>query len=273
MSKINLTKKFLTIPIEALEKGKIMGIRTMDWNDREGKHDKHGIYREHVKGEEAPFTGLQLSPSTPVSSGHLPSTDSVSPHLNGVGLGPEIFASYYRSKIGKGEMTHGLERKCNLEYRFFDPSNEKSSGVKGFGFGPNPIKPQRISFHLFGCEISTLKSNRWHKYSEKRIERFLWDSLDHHLIIKTLEEEIDFDATQFEPEEIKNLQESLEALVKINNFERFIKDEMDFLKGEFKDYKKISSIQDCDNLLFFFNPIFREIWEDELNSTYQNFYA
>lgn len=273
MSKENLTKKFLTIPIEALEKGKIMGIRTMNWNDREGKHDKHGVFREHVKGEEAPFTGLQLLSSTPISSGRLACTDGISPYLNGVQLGHYIFTNLYRSTIGKDERAHGLERECNLEYYFFDPSYEKSPGVKGYGFGPNPIKPEKISFNLFGYEISTLESKRWDKYSEKRIERFLWDSLDHHLIIRTLEEEIDFDAIQMEPEKIKNLQESLKALMKVNNFERFITDEMELLKDEFKDYKKISSIQDCDNLLFFFNPIFREIWEDELNSTYHNFYA
>ena len=48
----------------------------------------------------------------------------------------------------------------------------------------------------------------------------------------------------------------------------FLNDEMNSLQEDFKDYKKIKTISDCANILFIFNPLFKDAMEFEFQNHY-----
>lgn len=131
--------------------------------------------------------------------------------------------------------------------------------------GQNPRIPRSIRLFYFGAEISD-----WYpkphasKFSIKFYDKFIKQSLTQDKLIKEIEKSIGI----YKSRNYGFQREIVHILKSINNFETFLNDEMNLLKENFKDFKKIETIADCANLLFIFNPLFKDVMEFE----FKNFY-
>ena len=253
---IEIAKIFLSTPLADLSKNKIQGINICEWEDVRTRRSKDFTYRYYLKKNNSPFTGLIILSDKEDRRKNLVESKFLA--LNGLHLGVEIFASAFRSIFcGKN---HGLSIDNTFQYKNIKGTAENN--LRGWGVTSKPILPEGYCLSIFGIEINEWKrwqlNNNQQYYSHKFLEDFLLTNLKKEKIIRNMEEIRKND-----------LQRNILALIKkINNFESFLNDEMNFLKEEFKEHIKIKSIKDCINLIFIFNPFFREVVEAELENHY-----
>lgn len=255
-TELEIAKRFLSTSVVDLSKNKIQGIDICGWDDGRHRTSKDLTYRYYLKKNKSPFTGLIILSDKKTSHKHLVESKFLA--LNGLHLGVEIFADNFRSHFCGEE--HGLSINNTFQYKNIKDTAENN--IRGWGVTSKPILPEAYYLNIFGIEI-----NKWVKwglnnnqqyYSHKFLENFLLINLNKKNIIKNMEQTQKSDFQR----------DILTLIKKINNFEYFLNNEMNFLKEEFKGYIKIKSIKDCINFIFIFNPKFREVIEAE----FENFY-
>ena len=252
---LEIAKRFLSISLEELSKNNIQGVNICEFYDGNHQWSEDSTLRYYLKKNKSPFTGLIILSDKDDDKNLVESKYLV---LNGLHLGGEIFASTYRSSFCGTH--HGLAVCNDFQYKNFKGTAEDN--IRGWGVTSKPILPESYCLNIFGIEIN--KWERWEiindqkYYSHKFLEDFLLDNLNKKKIIKNMEETSKDDLH-------RNI---LTLIKKINNFESFLNDEMNFLKEEFKEHIKIKSIKDCINLIFIFNAMFREVIEAEFENYY-----
>ena len=252
---LEIAKRFLSISLKELSKNNIQGMNICEFYDGNHQRSEDSTLRYYLKKNKSPFTGLIILSDKDDYPNLVESKYLV---LNGLSLGVEIFASTFRSIFcGKN---HGLS--IDNTFQFKNIKGTAENNLRGWGVTSKPILPEGYCISIFGIEINEWKrwqlNNNQQYYSHKFLEDFLLTNLKKEKIIRNMEEIRKND-----------LQRNILALIKkINNFESFLNDEMNFLKEEFKEHIKIKSIKDCINLIFIFNPFFREVVEAELENHY-----
>ena len=255
---LEIAKRFLSISLKELSKNNIQGMNICEFYDGNHQWSEDSTLRYYLKKNKSPFTGLII-----LSDKHWDKDDdknlveSKYLVLKGLKLGGEIFASTYRSSFCGTH--HGLAI-CN-DYQYKNIKGTAEDNIRGWGITSKPILPESYCLSIFGIRINEWERwdiiNNQKYYSHKFLEDFLLVNLNKKNIIKNMETSK------------KDLHRNILTLIKkINNFESFLNDEMNFLKEEFKEHIKIKSIKDCINLIFIFNPMFREVVEAEFENHY-----
>ena len=251
---LEIAKRFLSISLEELSKNNIQGMNICEFYDGNHQWSEDSTLRYYLKKNKSPFTGLIILSDKDDYPNLVESKYLV---LNGLHLGGEIFASIYRSSFCGTH--HGLAVCNDFQYKNF--KGTAKDNIRGYGITSKPILPETYWLSIFGIKIN--KWERWEiindqkYYSHKFLEDFLLVNLNKKNIIENMETSK------------KDLHRNILTLIKkINNFESFLNDEMNFLKEEFKEHIKIKSIKDCINLIFIFNPMFREVIEAEFENYY-----
>ena len=246
----NLIKKILSISFDDFIQNRIGSLKSIKWEDRYIKgRDPHPVPRHCEKKNKKPITGMLLL------GDDKRSIESKSILFKGIHLGPELFANSFRTLFLN--KTYGLD--INLNWSACSEDNLKKL------IGQNPRIPYSIRLFYFGAEISD-----WYpkphasKFSIKFYDKFIKQSLTQDKLIKEIEKSIGI----YKSRNYGFQREIVHILKSINNFETFLNDEMNLLKEKFKDFKKIETIADCANLLFIFNPLFKDVMEFE----FKNFY-
>lgn len=245
----NLIKKILSISFDDFIQNRIGSLKSIKWEDRYIKGRDPIGPRHCEKKNKKPITGMLLL------GDDKRSIESKSILFKGIHLGPELFCISFRTLfLGK---THGLDIGLNRS-AYFENNLKKL-------IGQNPRIPYSIRLFYFGAEISD-----WYpkphasKFSIKFYDKFIKQSLTQDKLIKKIEGSIGI----YKSGNYGFQREIVHILKSINNFETFLNDEMNLLKEKFKDFKKIETIADCANLLFIFNPLFKDVMEFE----FKNFY-
>ena len=228
-------------------------LSVLNWDDRTSRNNA----RHYRKREKEPFTGVMVLNNDRDESG----IKSCSSEFRGCNLGPEIFASTFRSFFCA--YTHGLEIELNIN-AFYDGRVDKLCGT-------NPSPPERIQFWIFGVLLEDEWYRNWHasRFSIKFYDEFISQSLSQKKIIDALEKYLseeklrmyDYDTYVGEFQLYEITKEILQLFKSINNFDSFLANDMDNLKDHFKNFKSIKSAFDCANLLFIYNPLFKEIMD------------
>ena len=255
---LEIAKRFLSISLKELSKNNIQGMNICEFYDGNHQWSEDSTLRYYLKKNKSPFTGLII-----LSDKHWDKDDdwnfveSKYLVLNGLQLGGCIGAAIYKSFFCGTH--HGLAI-CN-KYQFKNFKGTAKDNIRGYGITSKPILPESYFLSIFGIRINEWErwdiNNNQKYYSHKFLEDFLLVNLNKKNIIKNMETSK------------KDLHRNILTLIKkINNFESFLNDEMNFLKEEFKEHIKIKSIKDCINLIFIFNPFFREVVEAELENHY-----
>jgi len=255
---LEIAKRFLSISLKELSKNNIQGMNICEFYDGNHQWSEDSTLRYYLKKNKSPFTGLII-----LSDKHWDKDDdwnfveSKYLVLNGLQLGGCIGAAIYKSFFCGTH--HGLAI-CN-KYQFKNFKGTAKDNIRGYGITSKPILPESYFLSIFGIRINEWErwdiNNNQKYYSHKFLEDFLLVNLNKKNIIKNMETSK------------KDLHRNILTLIKkINNFESFLNDEMNFLKEEFKEHIKIKSIKDCINLIFIFNPMFREVVEAEFENHY-----
>lgn len=255
---LEIAKRFLSISLKELSKNNIQGMNICEFYDGNHQWSEDSTLRYYLKKNKSPFTGLII-----LSDKHWDKDDdwnfveSKYLVLNGLQLGGGIGAAIYKSFFCGTH--HGLAI-CN-KYQFKNFKGTAKDNIRGYGITSKPILPESYFLSIFGIRINEWErwdiNNNQKYYSHKFLEDFLLVNLNKKNIIKNMETSK------------KDLHRNILTLIKkINNFESFLNDEMNFLKEEFKEHIKIKSIKDCINLIFIFNPMFREVVEAEFENHY-----
>lgn len=255
---LEIAKRFLSISLKELSKNNIQGMNICEFYDGNHQWSEDSTLRYYLKKNKSPFTGLII-----LSDKHWDKDDdwnfveSKYLVLNGLQLGGCIGAAIYKSFFCGTH--HGLAI-CN-KYQFKNFKGTAKDNIRGYGITSKPILPESYFLSIFGIRINEWERwdiiNNQKYYSHKFLEDFLLVNLNKKNIIKNMETSK------------KDLHRNILTLIKkINNFESFLNDEMNFLKEEFKEHIKIKSIKDCINLIFIFNPMFREVVEAEFENHY-----
>lgn len=255
---LEIAKRFLSISLKELSKNNIQGMNICEFYDGNHQWSEDSTLRYYLKKNKSPFTGLII-----LSDKHWDKDDdwnfveSKYLVLNGLQLGGGIGAAIYTSFFCGTH--HGLAI-CN-KYQFKNFKGTAKDNIRGYGITSKPILPESYCLSIFGIRINEWErwniNNNQKYYSHKFLEDFLLVNLNKKNIIKNMETSK------------KDLHRNILTLIKkINNFESFLNDEMNFLKEEFKEHIKIKSIKDCINLIFIFNPMFREVIEAEFENYY-----
>lgn len=255
---LEIAKRFLSISLKELSKNNIQGMNICEFYDGNHQWSEDSTLRYYLKKNKSPFTGLII-----LSDKHWDKDDdwnfveSKYLVLNGLQLGGCIGAAIYKSFFCGTH--HGLAI-CN-KYQFKNFKGTAKDNIRGYGITSKPILPESYFLSIFGIRINEWErwdiNNNQKYYSHKFLEDFLLVNLNKKNIIKNMETSK------------KDLHRNILTLIKkINNFESFLNDEMNFLKEEFKEHIKIKSIKDCINLIFIFNPMFKEVVEAEFENHY-----
>ena len=255
----NLIKKILSLSFDDLKENKIGTLEATEWDKTHHKLSRMSplLFKKRYK---EPFTGLMIINNYDITiDGEKKLKDkflSKTMYLRGELLGPEISVSNFHLNLFCKK--HGLDITLNHSdvYRknlLIDPYNI------------NTRIPEKMGLNYFGAEIAQWYRNRHaSKFSIKFYDKFIKQSLTQDNLIKQIEESIgryNFVNYGFQ-------REIVHILKSINNFETFLNDEMNLLKEKFKDFKKIETITDCANLLFIFNPLFKDVMEFEFKNYY-----
>jgi len=243
-------KRMLSISFDDFLQNKIGSFQTIKWEDTYIKgRDPHPYPRCLKKKNKEPVTGMILLDDKDrcIESKHM--------RFKGIKLGPETFTNTYKTILIKRK--HGLT--INLNWRAY------REGAVDKLVGANPRIPENIELNYFGGRLAL-----WHpkrhasKFSIKFYDEFIKKSLTQDNLIKEIEKNIG----RYKHVNYGFEREIVHILKSINNFETFLNDEMNLLQEDFKDYKKIKTISDCANILFIFNPLFKEVMEFEFQNHY-----
>jgi hypothetical protein len=255
----NLIKKILSLSFDDLKENRIGSLETTEddktcfkWRGRDQE------YVRFKKRYSKPFTGLVESYDYEITldgketqSEHLSKTM----YLGGKELGPEISVGSFQFNLcgGNWGLSISLNHSdCYKKKLFLDPYNI------------NTRSPEYFSLRYFGAEIANWYRNRHaSKFSIKFYDKFIKQSLTQDNLIKQIESIYTTKLVNY-----AFVQEIVHILKSINNFETFLNDEMNLIKEKFKDFKKIETITDCANLLFIFNPLFKDVIEFEFKKYY-----
>ena len=251
---LEIAKRFLSISLEELSKNNIQEMNICRWDDGRSRRSEDSTWRYYLKKNKSPFTGLRIFSDRDEDKNLVGSKNL---EFNGLPLGGEIFAGTYRSFFCGSH--HGLA-VCN-DFQYKNIKGTAEDNIRGWGITSKPILPESYYLSIFGIEINEWErwelNNDQKYYSHKFLEDFLLVNLNKKNIIEIMETSK------------KDLHRNILTLIKkINNFESFLNDEMNSLKEEFKEHIKIKSIKDCINLIFIFNPMFREVIEAEFENYY-----
>ena len=243
-------KRMLSISFDDFLQNKIGLFQTIRWEDTYIKgRDPHPYTRRFKKKNKELVTGLIILSNSDRS------IQSKSMNFKGIELGAETFTNTYRTIFIKQE--HGLT--INLNWRAY-----REGAVEKL-VGANPRIPENIELNYFGGRLAL-----WHpkrhasKFSIKFYDELIKKSLTQDNLIKEIEKNIG----RYKHANYGFEREIVHILKSINNFETFLNDEMNFLQEDFKDYKKIKTISDCANILFIFNPLFKDVMEFEFRNHY-----
>ena len=243
-------KRMLSISFDDFLHNKIGSFQTIRWEDTYIKgRDPHPYTRRFKKKNKELVTGMILlnDKDRCIESKHM--------CFKGIQLGPETFAFAYRTIFIGNE--HGLSIDLNSS-AFYEGAVEKLVGA-------NPRIPQKIELNYFGGELACWYRKRHaSKFSIKFYDEFIKKSLTQDNLIKEIEKNIG----RYRHQNYGFEREIVHILKSINNFETFLNDEMNSLQEDFKDYKKIKTISDCANILFIFNPLFKDVMEFEFRNRY-----
>lgn len=256
----NLIKKILSLSFDDLKENRIGSLETTEWDKTHHKLFRMSplLFKKRYK---EPFTGLMVINDYEIAiDGEKKLKDrflSKTMYLRGETLGPQISVGTFEFILFCKK--HGLKISLNHSDRF----------IKKLLMDPYNINtriPENISLNYFGAEIAEWYRKRYaSKFSIKFYDKFIKQSLTQDNLIKQIEKSIgryNFVNYGFQ-------REIVQVLKSINNFETFLNDEMNLIKEKFKDFKKIETITDCANLLFIFNPLFKDVMEFE----FKNFYV
>ena len=232
----------------------------------------------YKKREEHPFTGVMIgdyhkykktkireySPLNPYGDLCIPSHEFL---LNGHRLGKSVIDGKWFSTFGDPSHHHGLMREVNKRYR------KKPFTTEGYGIGEKAVKPECMVLSYFNFVIDDWEndpsiSEQYGYLPKNFFDKYLSQKITQANIIKAFES-VDETPT-FSYDFSRNC---IDVVTSINNFDRFMNDEMNNVKEEFKYYKQINSISDCANLLFIFNPKFRDIYEESFARQYRMDYV
>lgn len=259
----DFVKRILSISLEELLTQKsITDLEVLNWCDR--VLSDHGA-RHCKKSPKEPFTGVMLlnEEKYPINKSCL---------LEGHHLGPETFANIYRSFFGGGE--HGLHIVLNVNSYYHKPQSKIENLI-----GSNPSPPENISLWIFGVKFY----DKWYRnkhasqFSVKFYDHFIKETLTQKNLIEAFERDIS-EGVRYQRNQAFRIfsyahqlcikHELLQLFKSIKNFDQFLNDEMIRLKDEFKGFKSINSIYDCINLIFIFNPLFKEVIENMYKEYY-----
>lgn len=259
-------KRILSISLkELLTQKSFKDLEVLNWYDRVGSD--HGA-RHCKKSPKEPFTGVMI-----LNASNDENELSKSCLLEGHHLGPEIFASTYRSFFGDGQ--HGLDISLNVNSYYHKPQPKIENLI-----GSNPSPPENISLWIFGVEFydQWYRNKHASKFSVKFYDHFIKETLTQKNLIEAFERDISEDMQRMHSNKAFRIfsyahqlcikHELLSLFKSIKNFDQFLDDEMIRLKDEFKGFKSINSIYDSINLIFIFNPLFKEVIE----SMYKEYY-
>lgn len=261
MTKITLDSKIIKNMFsftfrELLTQSSFRHLPILNWSDRIGRGDA----RHYKKRDKEPFTGMMILDDVKFIR-------SLGTQFRGIKIGPEIFASSYRSNF-LGYL-HGLIISLNTN-SYLDKDIEKLYSL-------NPSPPESITLKIFGTKIGNTWYRKAHasKFSVKFYDQFLKESLVQENIINALEAKIistkQYLTTQVGLKKpgatfgdavyLTYMRDLLQLFRSINNFESFLCEDMNRLKNDFKGLKSINYARDCANLLFIYNPLFREVMD------------
>ena len=183
--------------------------------------------------------------------------------VNGRRLGKSVIDGKWFSTFCDSSHHHGLMREVNKQCR------KKPYKTEGYGIGDKAVKPESMVLSYFNFVIDDWRndpslSEQYAYLPRNFIDKYLSEKITQANIIKAFES-VDETPT-FSYDLSKNC---IDVLTSINNFNRFMNDEMNNIKEEFKHYKQINSISDCANLLFISNPKFRDIYEESFARHYR----
>lgn len=248
---LHVIKKHLSISLEDIASDNLSTIIKVNEQDTEIKIAKDFSERIHLRDKNESFTGLVMIDDSDIRDNNddlcIPSQRL---YFNGVPLGPEVIDGIWRTNFGG--WSDGLTRCVNDRYR------KKPFATKGFGVGDKAVMPSVLSLSYFGVDIDIWWSEQYDRLSRGFFDRFIYERLTQKNIIETCEQW----------SILPWLGDYIEIVKSINNFDSFLNEELENLKREFKDYKQINTISDCANLVFIFNPKFREIYEERFQKIY-----
>ena len=255
----SLIKKILSISFNDLKENRIGTLEVTEWDKTCHKHKGSG-YLLFKKRYQEPFTGLTIINDYEITiDGKKNLKDrflSKTMYLRGREFGPDISVSNFQLNLFSRK--HGLSISLNHSdvYR-------KSLSIDPYNI--NTRSPEDISLNYFGGEIAKWYRKRHaSKFSIKFYDKFIKQSLTQDNLIKKIEESI----STWNHINYGFQREIVHILKSINNFETFLNDEMNAIKEKFEDFKKIETIADCANLLFIFNPLFKDVIEFKFKNYY-----
>lgn len=248
---LHLIKQYLSISLEDIASNNLNTITKVNEQDTEKKAAKDFSERIHERGKNDSFTGLVMVDDSDIRDNEddlcIPSQRL---YFNGVPLGPEVIDGIWKTNFGG--WWDGLTICVNHRYQ------NKPFTTKGFGVGDQAVMPNSLSLSYFGVDIDCWWSDQYDRLSKGFFDRFIYERLTQKNIIETCERW----------SILPWLGDYIDIVKSINNFDSFLNEELENIKREFKDYKQINTISDCANLLFIFNPKFREIYEERFQKIY-----
>ena len=252
---LELIKKYLSLSLEDISHENYSSIAKIHQNNTEEREYDDLSKRIYILGDSKPFTGVMFVDDSDFrdNKNELCIRSQIF-YFNGIKLGPEILDGRYSSNFGNwGYGKHGLGIGVNSRY------SEKPNTTKGYGYGNKAVLPDWLYLDYFGIEFKSWYSERYDRLSTGFFDRFISERLTQENIIKEHEEGIS---------SLLHGNDYIDIIKSINNFDKFLIDEMNDIKELFKNYKEINSISDCANLLFIFNPLFREKYEEDFQKSY-----
>jgi len=194
----------------------------------------------------------------------------------GRALGPGLIDNYYRSFFA--DMQHGLEIQLNKKALYNKPHPDIKKLI-----GTNPSPPEVISLRIFGLEFNnkSYRNKYSSRFSVKFYDQFIKETLTQKNLIEALERDIYKRKENFERAIYISNHDAYECFIQnellqlfnsINNFESFLSDEMNRLKDDFKGFKSINNAYDCANLLFIYNPLFKDVIDKMFKLSYYGAY-
>ena len=266
MKKLNLnskiTKRVLSITLDDLLTSKTFKeLPTIYWKDQVVANDARHVTKKDLQ----PHTGIMnlYDFEDPDGLNEL----SKQCLLLGLQLGSEIYAGDYRSKfLGRDHGLHFcLNRKTYHATGVAITHEDKAAYHKAVQklTGTNPSPPDWIRFKLFGANLADclFRQPNVSRFSIKFFDNYIKESLTQDNLINNL-----LLTTAHENPEIRI--EIIRILRNINNFDSFLNDEMNRLKDDFKGFKPINNTYDCANLLFIYNPLFKEVMDHAFEQYY-----